>query len=87
MTNEKEFVDFEQIRALILELVTQQEKRLISIGKRLVPHITADDLLQPQDFPELNAHPEFRYEEGVLAGLQTAQMALQAYKAQLELDS
>jgi hypothetical protein len=28
--------------------------------------------MQPNDFPELENHPFFRYEEGVLEGLQSA---------------
>jgi len=32
-------------------------------------------LLQPNDFPELENHPLFRYEEGVLEGILTARMS------------
>jgi hypothetical protein len=39
--------------------------------------------MQPFDFPELENHPEFRYEEGVLAGLLTAYAALQAAKDEI----
>lgn len=63
---------------LMEELVEFQQKKLLKVGKEIVPHVTLDDLLQPNDFPELENHPIFRYEEGVLAGIQTAQMALQA---------
>ena len=52
------------------------------IGKRLHPHIVQDDLLQPQDYRELDLNPEFRYEEGLLHGLETA---LQAIRAELVL--
>lgn len=65
-------------KALFDELISQQQKRLLKLAQKVVPHITFDDLLQPNDFPELENHPYFRYEEGVLEGLRTAQMALLA---------
>lgn len=52
----------------------------MSCALRIVPHITADDLLQPNDFPALENHPYFRYEEGVLEGLYSAQTAYLAWK-------
>lgn len=54
------------------ELIEHQKKVLLKTAKRIVPHVTEDDLLQPNDFPELEFHPHFRYEEGILAGLQMA---------------
>lgn len=59
-------------------MVEQERKKLFQLAKRLIPHITPDDLLQPQDYPELELHPEFRYAEGILAGLETALSALYA---------
>ena len=54
-----------------------QEKRLLKIAREIIPHLTADDILQPNDFPELENHPYFRYEEGYLAGLKALEVALQ----------
>jgi len=39
--------------------------------------------LNPFDFPELKAHPTFDYEDGILAGLISAQIALRAELRQL----
>ncbi len=63
---------------LLQELITGQKKKLLSSAERIIPHITPDDLLQPNDFPELELHPHFRYEEGILDGLQVAHAALLA---------
>ena len=60
---------------LFEELIGQQRKKLLKYGKSITPQVTEDDLLQPNDFPELENHPAFRYEEGVLEGLMTARMA------------
>ncbi len=57
------------------ELIDQQRARLLKFGREIIPHLTTDDILQPNDFPELENHPFFRYEEGVLEGLLTARMA------------
>lgn len=56
-------------------LIALQRKKIHTFAKRLIPHITEDDLLQPNDFPILENNPYFRYEEGVLEGLLTARMA------------
>jgi hypothetical protein len=58
------------------ELIQMQQKQLLKMARRIIPTATPDDLLQPNDFPALENHPDFRYEEGVLHGLQAAQMAL-----------
>lgn len=60
------------------ELIAHQQKVLLALGRRLVPNVTLDDLMQPNDFPVLENHPLFRYEEGVLHGLQAAKSALLA---------
>ena len=65
---------------LLQELIAQQKKKLLASAQRIVPRITPDDLLQPNDFPELELHPHFRYEEGILDGLQVAYTALLAHR-------
>lgn len=64
---------------LLTEVIDGQKKKLLQLGRRIVPTLTPEDVLQPNDYPELENHPEFRYEEGILAGMQTIQMALFAF--------
>lgn len=59
-------------------MVEKQKKELLHLGRRIIPTLTPEDMLQPNDYPVLENHPDFRYEEGILAGLQTAQTALRA---------
>lgn len=66
------------IDSLLAELIEEQQRKLLACGRRIVPTLTPDDILQPVDFPELELHPEFRYEEGILAGLHAAAIALKA---------
>ncbi len=57
------------------ELIEGQKKKVLATARRIIPHITEEDLLQPNDYPELELHPHFRYEEGILDGLQVARTA------------
>lgn len=65
------------------ELIAGQEEKLLKCARRIVPHVALDDLWQPNDFPELEHHPEFRYEEGVLHGIHATLMALRSHKEEL----
>lgn len=74
-----------KVQQILDELIVHQEKVVLSTGRKIVPVLTTDDVLQPNDFPELENHPYFRYEEGLLAGLQTASMAIAAARRELEI--
>lgn len=68
-----------RIDQLLDELVAHQRKRVLAEAQRLNPRITADDVLSPIDMPELAADPAWNYEDGVLAGYLSAQMAIRAH--------
>jgi hypothetical protein len=68
----------QSIDLLIEEMVQWQRKKLLEEGRKIVPTLTPDDVLQPNDFPELENNPEFRYEEGILAGYQSMQVAVRS---------
>ncbi|MGB7978437.1 MAG: hypothetical protein WCF19_04670 [Chlamydiales bacterium] len=63
---------------LMDELIEGQRKKVFAVARRIVPRMTEEDLLQPNDFPELELHPHFRFEEGILDGLRMARMAILA---------
>ncbi len=65
-----------EIELLIQEMIEGQKKLVLKVARCVVPCATEDDVLQPYDFPELENHPIFRYEEGVLHGFQAMQAAL-----------
>lgn len=69
----------EQLLSLIEEVAIGQQERLTHFGRLLIPNLTSDDLLQPSDYPLLENHPHFRYEEGVLEGIYTIRSALLAF--------
>ncbi|MBS0615961.1 MAG: hypothetical protein JSR58_05360 [Verrucomicrobia bacterium] len=71
-----------QVEKLFNELVDHQRKKLLALAQKIIPTLTEDDILQPNDFPALENNPLFRYEEGILEGILTARMAyLSHYKS------
>ena len=44
-----------------------------------MPTLTSEDVLQPNDYPLLENNPHFRYEEGVLEGMQSVRTAFLAF--------
>ncbi len=69
---------YDEVFQLLEQLIEGQKGKLFHSAKRIVPRVTPDDLLQPNDFPELEHHPHFRYEEGILDGMQVVRAALYA---------
>ncbi len=68
----------DELQALLNELIDQQRGRLLELGRKTIPNLTTEDILQPNDYPDLEYNPLFRYEEGVLEGMQTVDAALRA---------
>jgi hypothetical protein len=66
------------IDRLLLGMIEQQERKVLELARRIVPDLTPEDLRNPQDFPPLARDPEFNYEDGLLAGLRAAHMAVRA---------
>jgi len=64
--------------SLLERMIEQQRAKVLKLAREALPHLSAEDVLNPFDFPELKAHPTFDYEDGVLAGLISAQIALRA---------
>lgn len=84
LDTDKEQAIWSKIEQLIEEMANFQRKKLLACGQQIVPVLTEDDILQPNDFLELEQHPIFRYEEGTLAGIQTVQMALLALQKDIQ---
>ncbi len=67
-----------ELEALLGELVENQERRLVALGRRLHPALSRDDLHNFDDVPALAGDPHFVYEDGHYAGLLAAQAAVRA---------
>ncbi len=73
-------MSWKEIEGTVQEIIDQQNQKLLTQGRRIIPTLTPEDLLQPNDYPELENHPEFRYEEGILAGMLSIRTALRVLK-------
>ena len=63
------------------EMIAHQWKRVRRAADAINPRLTDEDLAQPHDFPELIGNAEWCYEDGILAGLRSAQAAVRAHLA------
>ncbi|MGB7622045.1 MAG: hypothetical protein WBN92_06810 [Terriglobia bacterium] len=70
---------------LLSQLIEQQRAKVLRLARSLNPSLTFEDVLNPQTFPELANSSAFNYEDGILAGLISAQMALRAESRRISL--
>ncbi len=59
------------------DLIARQRAKVLAAARRLRPGLREDDLRNATAFPEVVQDPAFRFEEGQLAGLLAARIALQ----------
>jgi hypothetical protein len=64
--------------ALFDKMITQQRAKVLRLAREAVSNLGPEDVLNPHDHPELKAHPTFEFEDGLLSGLISAQIALRA---------
>jgi hypothetical protein len=66
--------------ALLEAMIDRQRRKLLELARRIAPGRTAEDLLQPHNHPTVAAHPDFNFEDGILAGYLAALAALRAQR-------
>lgn len=71
-------MEWKEVHELAEQMAQEQRTHLLKLGRKIVPHLTPEDVLQPNDYSELEENPVFRYEEGLLAGIQSLQIALKS---------
>jgi hypothetical protein len=70
---------------LLGKMIEQQRAKVLKLAREAVPYISPEDVMNPNDYPELKAHPTFDFEDGILAGLISAQVAIRAELRQKSL--
>ena len=65
------------VEELIREIEDLQRRKVLDLARRLRPGLTLEDIGNPHDFPELG-DPDWQYEDGLLAGVQTVVAAVRA---------
>jgi hypothetical protein len=71
------------VEALVGELEDLQRRKVLDLARRLRPRLTLEDISNPHDFPEL-ADPDWQYEDGLLAGVQSVLAAVRARRREGE---
>lgn len=66
----------ESVLTLLDNMIVHQREKCLKLARRINPRLTADDLMNPFDWPEVAENPQFAWEDGLLAGLQAAHAAI-----------
>ena len=66
------------VDGLLEGMIHQQRTKVLRLAREALPHLSSEDVMNPNDYPELKEHPTFDYEDGILSGLISAQVAVRA---------
>ena len=72
----------DDVLALLASMEQLQAHKVIELARRLCPGLTAEDIRNPHDFPELN-DTDWHFADGQLAGIQSVVSALRALRERL----
>jgi hypothetical protein len=73
---------FERILGVIEAMEENQHRKVVDLARRLKPNLTAEDIRNPHDFPDLD-DPDWHFEDGQLAGIQSVRFALRALSGEV----
>ncbi|MCB2155339.1 hypothetical protein KQI84_10665 [bacterium] len=77
MTEPKLLEDFvRHLDIFLQQMVEQQRTKTLKVARRIDPRMTEDDVMDPHSFPAISTNPAFAYEDGLLAGLVAAHVAV-----------
>ncbi|MDP6332056.1 MAG: hypothetical protein VYC02_06785 [SAR324 cluster bacterium] len=68
--------DISSINQMLEEMVEHQQVKVLKVARGIIPDATPEDIRNPQDFPELSSDSLFNYEDGILTGYLSLQIAL-----------
>jgi hypothetical protein len=69
---------FEKVDRLLEELIEQQRRKVLEHGQALVPSLTSEDVMNPDGYAALADSGPFNFDDGMLAGYISGQMAIRA---------
>jgi hypothetical protein len=73
----------DEMLSLLSGMEELQARKVIELARRLRPGLTAEDIRNPHDFPELG-DVDWHFEDGQLAGIQSVITALRAMRERLQ---
>src|SRR3954452_19758450 len=71
-----------RIFELLATMEEQQKAKVIDLARRLKPGLTAEDLRNPHNFPDLD-DPDWHFEDGRLTWIQSVRFSLRALTREL----
>lgn len=71
-----------RILGLLEAMEENQRLKVIELARRLKPGLTAEDIRNPHDFPDLD-DPDWHFEDGQLTGIQSAMFAIRSMSRDL----
>ncbi len=74
-----------RVFALLDQMERAQAGKVIDLARRLKPGLTAEDIRNPHDFPDLD-DPDWHFEDGQLAGIQSVRFAIRGLSRELVPD-
>jgi hypothetical protein len=74
-----------RVLELLDVLEETQRTKVVDLARRLLPHLTAEDIRNPHDFPDLD-DPDWHFEDGQLTGIQSVRFAIRRLASDLLLD-
>lgn len=84
----KAALDAHTLDVVIADLHAMEElhkEKVISLARRILPHLTAEDIRNPHDFPELT-DPDWHFEDGQLSGVQAVLLLVRKLRRDLDLE-
>jgi hypothetical protein len=75
----------DDVLLLLAGMEELQARKVIELARRLKPGLTAEDIRNPHDFPELG-DVDWHFEDGQLAGIQSVITALRALRERLQAE-
>jgi hypothetical protein len=74
-----------QVLLLLDQMERAQADKVVDLARRLKPGLTAEDIRNPHDFPDLD-DPDWHFEDGQLAGIQSVRFAIRSLSRELVPD-
>jgi hypothetical protein len=84
-TNPSSTTVLAKVRTLLATMEKAQADKVIELARRLKPGLTAEDIRNPHDFPDLD-DPDWHFEDGQLAGIQSVRFAIAGLQRELDGD-
>jgi hypothetical protein len=76
---------FRRAFQLLDDMEEVQKQKVIDLARRLKPGLTAEDIRNPHDFPDLD-DPDWHFEDGQLTGIQSVRFAMTGLRREILSD-